>query len=124
MTLFDLHVELATTNQLLARIADALDRAFPIPATVRPEHPLVGIADVSIMTPAHARELAMMREEQQYAARFASHDGVSTDAGGASSEAARGAAAGAAAGASVVGDWDSDDPLDDLIGEGGHTNRW
>lgn len=114
MTLLDLHVELAQTNVLLARIADALDRAFPVPCLPGANfHPLVGIADVSRMTPARAADLSKRREEEQVARSV--HFASESAAGGASGHSA------AQAETSVTGLWDFDDILDpDLESE--HQN--
>src|SRR5215467_7690631 len=52
MSLVDLHVELSQTNQLLIRIAEALERLAPVESL--PEHsshPLIGLSDISRMTP-------------------------------------------------------------------------
>ncbi len=57
MALLDIHVELARTNDLLARIADALDRAVPaVEVADHSKHPLIGLADISHFTPSTDRD--------------------------------------------------------------------
>jgi len=107
MSLLSLHIELARTNDLLKRIADALDRA--VPATKPPDHsthPLIGIADISRMTPVHARELDENRDTVQYRASSRVFSSGSTPGPRADME--------PKPTASVTGAWDHEDPLDDL----------
>lgn len=121
MTLLDLHVELAESNRLLSRIADALDRAFPIqiPVLDSVPHPLVGIADISHMTPEHSAELAREREENAEAVYFArSQSGAGSDVG-ASPESSSPTQTRAIQ--SVSSSWDYEDDLEESWG--GHVNH-
>ena len=110
MSFLDLHVELAVTNDLLRRIADALDRLSPL--TTPPDHsqhPLIGLADVSRFTSARAcladenrATLPLRASERVRFGNKGANDGET--AGSSRSEAS----------ASVTGAWDHEDPLDNL----------
>ena len=110
MSFLDLHVELALTNELLKRIADALDRLSPL--TTPPDysqHPLIGLADVSRFTSARAcladenRATLPLRASERV--RFGNRsEEASTPTGSSRPETS----------ASVTGAWDHEDPLDNL----------
>lgn len=111
MTLLDLHIELAVTNELLKRIADALDRLAPL--TAQPDHsahPLIGLADISRMSPARAaasdRERATMPVRASQRVHFSDNPDAAADQ--------RGAGEQASPPISATGAWDHDDPLDAL----------
>jgi hypothetical protein len=100
MSLLDIHVELAETNLLLRRIADALDRYAPL---VQPPdhsaHPLIGLADVSrLSTVAQSATLPYRASERV-------HFSDSTGSAGQQSESSSPTK-------SVTGAWDHDDALD------------
>lgn len=113
MTLLELHAELSETNRHLARIADALDRAVP-PGETRPAppHPLIGLADISRISPERLAQ--------------AEADRVNLPVGGATdfSDTLDKAGSGdngpvpvrpvTRVAASLTGQWDHDDPLDTL----------
>jgi len=106
MSLIDLHIELAQTNTLLSRIADALDRAYPVASAVRPAHPLIGPADISRMTPQHAAEVSARRDTMPYHDPGASRIFKPSDEAGSSVP--------ETAAPSFTGARDHEDPLDDL----------
>jgi hypothetical protein len=102
VTLLEIHAELAETNTLLRRIADALDRAIPAPVgSQHDRHPLIGRADVSVMTNQHAAEVAAKRATMPVGAsgRFGQRTPPAPEP-------------------SLTGQWDHDDPLDNLSERG------
>ena len=110
MSFLDLHVELAVTNDLLRRIADALDRLSP--RTTPPDHsqhPLIGLADVSRFTAARARLADENRATLPLRASERVRFGNKGEGGGAAADSSRSEAT-----ASVTGAWDHEDPLDNL----------
>jgi hypothetical protein len=109
LTLLELHADLTETNRQLKRIADVLERAVPLTPeerlrTHRGEHPLIGRADVSTMTPAHAAEVDAKRANMPVNVR--SGFGADTSSAGVRT-------AGEGPALSRSGEWDHDDPLDD-----------
>ena len=111
MTLLEIHAELSVTNALLTRIADALDRAIPL-ALSPPDHsahPLVGVADVSRMTPERSRDLSEKRATMSF--RASEHVRFSDRA---DNETAKDRTDVRAPEVSVTGAWDHDDPLDSI----------
>jgi hypothetical protein len=113
MTLLDLHVELAVTNALLKRIADALDRAIPI--TDQPDHsahPLIGLADISRLSPERLAKQDAERATLPFRASARVFSKASRDEGGGVETPQ--SATNPAASISSIGQWDHDDPLDTL----------
>ena len=109
MTLLDLHVELTVTNELLKRIADALDRAVPvITPPDHTKHPLIGLADISRMTPDHAARLEAERATMnpvRASDRVRFSNKPDQQSGQPHTDSAQ---------ASATGQWDHEDPLDTL----------
>jgi hypothetical protein len=101
---------LAEISHSLARIADALERAVPVPVDhlhVGRAHPMINKSDVSVMTPAHAMEVEQNRATMAMTAGHHVRFGASE-----SGQNAR--AADERPPSSRSGEWDHDDPLDDF----------
>ncbi len=110
MALLDIHVELALTNSLLARIADALDRAIPVAEIPdHSKHPLIGLGDISHFNPATERA-TMPTSPYRSAFRHAAYPISEAD----SEQGAQVQPGPPTVRKSTTGAWDHEDPLDPL----------
>jgi hypothetical protein len=106
MTLLDIHVELAETNRILARVADALERLSPAIAQAdHSAHPLVGISDVSHFTQHSDSERDTMAIRASDRVRFSNRPGGAAAGVGKETESIP---------ISRTGQWDHEDPLDNF----------